>query len=209
LTHHRARLVAGALLLATTVTIASLVTFVGEPPFDLRLVREAAAWRDGATGEVMDTASDYGYGLWLAPASFVIALLLAWFPHRRRDAAIVALTTTTAVILTRLLKETFERTRPEGAHHLVAGFSMPSGHATSAAAFAASLVFVLPRTPLGHLASAVLVLGALVVGASRVVLGVHYPSDVVAGFCSGVGVALLVSVLADRVPERGVRTIVR
>lgn len=193
----RARLIAGSILLAASVVIGALVTFIGEPPFDLPVVRDAAAWRDGAVGQLMDGASDIGYGLWLVPASLVIALLLAWVPHSRRDATIVALSTTAAVIVTRVLKETFERTRPEDAHELVAGFSMPSGHATSAAAFATSLLLVLPRTRLGTITRAAIVVFALVVGTSRVVLGVHYPSDVVAGFCSGVGVTLIVSALVD------------
>lgn len=195
----RSRLVAGTILLATSIIIAALVTFIGEPPFDLRIVLEAVAWRDGAIGELMEVASDYGYGPWLAPASVVIALLLAWVPHHRRDAAIVAFSTTLAVISTRVLKVSFERARPDAdAHELAAGFSMPSGHAASSAAFAASLLLVLPHTRLGVAAGVALVAFAIVVGMSRVVLGVHYPTDVVAGFCSGTGVALIVSALVDR-----------
>ena len=192
----RWRLLAGFLLVDLCVLVAVLVTFVGEPPFDRPLVLDAAAWRDGAVGEVMDTASDYGYGLWLAPASVLIAGVLVVM-RRSRDAAILFLATSLAVGLTRILKETFERARPEDAHELVSGFSMPSGHATSAAAFAVSLLLVLPRTTGGWTAAVLLVLGALLVGLSRVVLGVHYPSDVFAGFCSGAGIALVVSGLVD------------
>ncbi len=192
----RRRLLVGFLLIDACLLVALLVTFVGEPPFDRPIVLEAAAWRDGAIGEVMDTASDYGYGLWLAPASVILAGVLVAM-RRSRDAAILFLATSFAVGLTRLFKETFERARPEGAHELVAGFSMPSGHATSAAAFAASLLLVLTRSGGGRTIASLAVLGALLVGVSRVVLGVHYPSDVVAGFCSGAGVALMVSALVD------------
>jgi membrane-associated phospholipid phosphatase len=63
--------------------------------------------------------------------------------------------------------------------------SFPSGHAASAAAFATGTALELPvlAVPIGALAAAV--------GASRVVTGVHYPSDVVAGFAIGVGAGLL------------------
>lgn len=63
--------------------------------------------------------------------------------------------------------------------------SFPSGHAASAAAFATGTALELPvlGLPIGALAAAV--------GASRVVTGVHYPSDVVAGFAIGVGAGLL------------------
>jgi membrane-associated phospholipid phosphatase len=63
--------------------------------------------------------------------------------------------------------------------------SFPSGHAASAAAFATGAALELPvlAVPIGALAAAV--------GASRVVTGVHYPSDVVAGFAIGVSAGLL------------------
>jgi undecaprenyl-diphosphatase len=63
--------------------------------------------------------------------------------------------------------------------------SFPSGHAASAAAFATGTALEMPvlAGPIGALAAAV--------GASRVVTGVHYPSDVVAGFAIGVGAGLL------------------
>ena len=60
--------------------------------------------------------------------------------------------------------------------------SFPSGHAASAAAFATGVALELPS-----LAMPVIVLAAAV-SASRVVTGVHYPSDVLAGFAIGAGV---------------------
>jgi membrane-associated phospholipid phosphatase len=63
--------------------------------------------------------------------------------------------------------------------------SFPSGHAASAAAFATGVALELPvlAVPVGALAAAV--------GASRVVTGIHFPSDVAAGFATGVAAGAL------------------
>jgi membrane-associated phospholipid phosphatase len=69
--------------------------------------------------------------------------------------------------------------------HGVRTTSFPSGHAASAAAFVTGAALELPAVaaPVGALAVAV--------GASRVVTGVHFPSDVLAGFAIGVAAAAL------------------
>jgi membrane-associated phospholipid phosphatase len=61
--------------------------------------------------------------------------------------------------------------------------SFPSGHAASAAAFATGATIEMPELGAGVIALAV------AVGASRVVTGVHYPSDVLAGFAIGAAAA--------------------
>lgn len=200
------RLVGGVVLLALAVLIGSLVTWIGQPPFDAPLLREGHALRDGAPGEVFRTASDVGYGSWLVPVGAILAVVLvaAGRPRWRLDALVLAAAPAVAVAVTRVLKELFDRPRPAGAPDAVLGYSMPSGHATSSAAFAVAIA-LLARGRWGVALRAAALLFALTVGASRVVLGVHYPSDVLAGWCSGAGIALVVSGALHRADGRGAR----
>ena len=111
-------------------------------------------------------------GIWL---TFVTALQL--------------LTAPTAKLL-------FERERPlwEAALHITPGFSFPSGHAAGGGWFAATGVvltmMLLPRGTLRRMICAGLVLLGIVIGAHRVFIGVHFASDVAAGWALGVLVTM-------------------
>ncbi len=78
-------------------------------------------------------------------------------------------------------------------------FSFPSGHAASAAAFATAVAMDAPvaAIPVGIIATGV--------AFSRVYVGVHYPSDVLAGVAIGVSAALVTSKIMPRRPYRPVR----
>jgi undecaprenyl-diphosphatase len=83
-------------------------------------------------------------------------------------------------LLVQAMKRTVGRGRPSRVHDLAVirepdRFSFPSGHATASLAVALSYAVAFP------LLAEPLVLLALLVGYSRVRLGVHYPSDVLAG----------------------------
>jgi undecaprenyl-diphosphatase len=94
------------------------------------------------------------------------------------------------LIVYKLLKSSTSRPRPyQVLRDIRAGidpldaFSFPSGHTLHAVAFTAVAVFYIPALAL------VLVPFTLLVGLSRVVLGLHYPSDVLAGAILGAGIA--------------------
>jgi len=118
----------------------------------------------------------------------------------RRGLASLAVASATANIIGKGLAS---RRRPDGEvpaarrlPHPPWTSSFPSGHAASAAAFASGAAIEMPE-----LAPGVLVL-ALAVGASRVVTGVHYPSDVLAGFAIGAAAAASTLLWWPRRPSR-------
>jgi undecaprenyl-diphosphatase len=106
-----------------------------------------------------------------------------------------------------LLKAAFARSRPDVVPHLreVVSSSFPSGHALTSAAVYLTLGALLMRIAEGRLAKyyciAIAMLLTFLVGASRVFLGVHYPTDVVAGWLMGMTWALVCWVV-ERALER-------
>lgn len=96
------------------------------------------------------------------------------------------------------LKLLFHRARPDF-HRLieVGGYSFPSGHATNAMALYGILAFLLWRHIPTHLGRMILIfvssLMIVTIGVSRIYLGVHYPSDIMAGyFISGFWITLAI-----------------
>jgi membrane-associated phospholipid phosphatase len=114
-----------------------------------------------------------------------------WNARRAFDAVTLVSLFVTGRLLTEVLKAVFQRPRPEafewGVH--VTSASLPSAHAMSATIVYGAVGWLLIRPPLPYRARTILwvLVGAVVaaVSASRVYLGVHYPSDVVAGFVAG------------------------
>ncbi|MGY2893906.1 phosphatase PAP2 family protein [Deinococcus sp. UYEF24] len=122
----------------------------------------------------------------IAPVSAVLLLLL-W--RRSRPAAwFFGVAVLGAALLNGVMKFAFHRPRPELWPRLLqeSGASFPSGHSMYSAAFVTALILLAWASRLRWPA---LVLGVLftgVVGWSRVDLGVHYPTDVLAGWLTGV-----------------------
>jgi undecaprenyl-diphosphatase len=112
-------------------------------------------------------------------------------------------------LVSTLLKGWFERPRPSNVVHLteVNSLSFPSGHSMLAAVTYLTLGSLLARTTADRrikiyiLTCAVVLTG--IIGTTRVFLGVHYPTDVLAGWCAGISWALICSLVARSLQKRG------
>ncbi len=122
------------------------------------------------------------------PTLLVVLLVLAALVPGWKPATCALVNLLLVVCLNELLKQIVQRPRPEG-YRLIAeqGFSFPSGHSMVAMAFYGLFIWMIWRyetdARLKWLKSAGFVAIILLVGFSRIYLGVHYFSDVLAGWC--------------------------
>lgn len=121
-----------------------------------------------------------------------VVLVVVWavaaaFAPGRRPGLAMAINLVAAVIINQVLKFVVQRPRPDGFNLVVeTGFSFPSGHSMAAMAFYGFLAYLVWHCEKDRLKRWVwcVVLSIIIVcvGLSRIYLGVHYASDVLAGF---------------------------
>jgi membrane-associated phospholipid phosphatase len=121
----------------------------------------------------------------------LVAVVIFWRRRERIDAAFVALAALGAQVLSTGMKLGFRRDRPFFPDPLAteSTFSFPSGHALVSLAVYGSIALVLARRLTSRIQRALL-LGAtallvIAIGFSRLYLGVHFLSDVLAGYAAG------------------------
>lgn len=129
--------------------------------------------------------------------------------RKRHTALFVLLASISGLGVSMVLKELYQRERPQLVPHLSAVYthSFPSGHSMLSAAVYFTLGALLARTVTDRLTRvfcvAVAALLTGLVGISRVYLGVHYPTDVLAGWTAGVSWAVLCWVIAAYLQNKG------
>jgi undecaprenyl-diphosphatase len=143
----------------------------------------SAAWLT----PVMQGCSFLGSTIVLSIGSLAVLVMLYRTGHRH-SAVLFAVTMLGATILNFVLKTSFVRTRPVPYFDtpLPTSYSFPSGHALFSLCFYGSLAWIWAAHPIGDrrrvAAWIATVLLVFLIGLSRVYLGVHYPSDVIAGY---------------------------
>lgn len=212
------------LLLAVAAVCGGILTFVGVTDVvredelhetEIRLMRDLRSaedpsrpigppWLERWSREITSLGSGAVLSLM---TSLVVGYLLIerWYA----SAVLVLVSVGGGTLLTAGLKGYFERDRPNVVPHLTDALftSYPSGHSMMSSVVYLTLAVLLARTMKRRRVKIYLVSTALflsfLVGLSRVYLGVHYPTDVVAGWAGGTAWALLCWLAAYWLEKRG------
>ncbi len=198
---------------AVFLALALLVVLDGRQlsRLDATIERNVRVWvlDHPAVARVAELVTWLGNPLVVTAVVAVVGVLLL-VRDRRRLAVYLVVTAAGGALLNTAVKMLVERSRPAAADQLVVahGFSFPSGHAAASVyaygTLAVVCVLALPGRVGRWLAVACLVLVPLI-GVSRVVLGVHWTSDVLAGWSLALAWLCLTTSVLLRVeqPQRG------
>ena len=187
-------LVAGALI-ATAGTyafakLAQLVQYGYTQEFDVAVLRWMQQHQTALLERLMLEVTMLG--TWIVVLSIVgVASLFLWLTQHKYSALLLLVATAGGIGLNNILKIGFSRPRPQvfewGTH--VYSSSFPSGHAMSSAVVFITVAYLAARLQKTHVARLITLATAGFIVASisfsRMYLGVHYPSDVLAGVIIG------------------------
>ena len=185
-------LVSGVLFLAALGAFAYAATTVDHFPGEISSSSWVQSWRTSWLDAVMKALSALGTEL-IAAAAVTLAALALYLKTLRQEAGIIVGATVVGYGLRTALKLAIGRPRPSSDLVQVIeqsdGYSFPSGHVMHYVVFLGTLAFILSANMKPGLArwlvQGAVVLLLLLMGLSRIYLGVHWLGDVVAGYAFG------------------------
>lgn len=206
----------GGLVLASAAVFAEAMEAMDADEtlglFDTRLAEVLSQRMSPGALRAISLLTHLGDPLPLTALVVLVGAALLWRGHRWLALGWVVACAGNGV-LNRLLKQIFERVRPVHEHGFAVadGYSFPSGHTSGSLVVYGMLAYLGVRLlpPRWHLPSVLLAAAlAFAIGASRVLLQVHWVSDVLAGFASGLAwlVACILAIELRRGYVRGVST---
>ena len=202
----RKALIVAALLWAGFAVVAWMVLNGRTGAFDewgLKLFRTGADFHAAGSEKLLEAVRDVTAlgGVFLRNLFALAAVVALLFLRLRREAVLYALTVMAGWLVNSGLKLVVGRERPQIVPHLTSagGESFPSGHSFSSAVVWIGMALAFATLSNRHSVRYTMVVAAMalagMVAWSRVMLGVHFPSDVVAGWLAGSGWAFLSAAL--------------
>lgn len=123
----------------------------------------------------------------------LLTVLLIIVVKGKRNKILILINVIVTTLLNQLLKNVFQRGRPIDSIIEESGYSFPSGHSMVSMAFYGFLIYLVYKSNIKYKGLIIGLLSVLIVliGISRIYLGVHYPTDVIGGFTLSLSYLLL------------------
>lgn len=183
------------------------VIYRNERAFDTSVFNFFASFTDHQLVQIMKFLTFFGTIQFLLPAYAIIVVYFIIKKQYRRaiDISIVAISSSVFMFG---LKDFFHRERPELPIIRSFTYSFPSGHALCSFIFCSVLIYLIDDSGLRYLwkwvFSILLLLFSFTIGISRIILKMHYATDVIAGFCLGIVWVILSFWILKRVNYRNI-----
>jgi membrane-associated phospholipid phosphatase len=189
-------------LLAIFIVIGAGIVSGTTAGFDLMMSNFVYSLRTPTLNQIMLWVSFLGSTPFISSAVTIIVLLL-WIKSRKKESLILGSTLIASVAINNILKYSFHRLRPDIFPLENASFySFPSGHAMNSLVFYGLIAyFVCQKIKSGFWRNTIItgtVILIIAISFSRIYLGAHYPTDVIAGFTAG----LIILRIATRITLR-------
>lgn len=153
--------------------------------FDIMMQTEIFSMRNASLSKIMKNITLLGSWQIIVLISAMILV------KTRKKGLTIASVTAISTMIYKIVKELFGRERPDISLHLInqGGLSFPSGHAMNGIVFYGLIIYILYKNEKEDkkviFLSSIIILIIFLIGFSRIYLGVHYPTDVLAGWCLG------------------------
>lgn len=176
-----------AIILGLFYLITNEVVLEHETKFDEIIFKAFASASSPAIFKFMLFCTFFGSTKFLLPAYSLIVVYFLFLKRKTFESLNIAAIGLSSVGLLFFLKNLFKRHRPLQPLVDVSGYSYPSGHSFSAFTFSGMLIYLIWQSNIKKafkiLFSILLFLFGCLIAISRVFLHVHYPTDIIAGFC--------------------------
>lgn len=183
------------LLIYISIPILAIITIItsrvieGEELFIDKLAHDilVKSLRNPTMTTIMKTITKLSDTTYIILIAIILTLLFLFKYKQKSVAKIIPCNLIFITLLNQTLKTIFQRERPFGYHLIeISGFSFPSGHAMVSMAFYGLLIYVMyhliKNKTLRNTLIIINILIILLIGISRVYLGVHYISDIIVGY---------------------------
>lgn len=171
--------------------------------YDERVLLAINSLSSDTLDRIIGATTDLGYTWWVGLVT-IVAVSLCVKSRNYKNALVVVVGVVGSAIINLLLKLFFQRDRPELWERLIAenSYSFPSGHAMASASLAAVIIVILWPTKWRYFAVAIGSVYVVYIGFTRMYLGVHYPTDIIAGWLVATSWVAITTIIVKKLYRR-------